>query len=80
MTRNLQAQFAQMLHRAPDLGTRGAQLFGNARAADDHRRVGAEQPHDAAQARVGRTIRRRVGAGWRTPGDRTIMREPEEIG
>src|SRR5664280_433193 len=30
MTRNLQTQLAQMLHRAPHLGAGGAQLLGNA--------------------------------------------------
>src|ERR1017187_8746150 len=75
MTRELQAHLAQMLHRAPHLGAGGAQLFGNAGAADDDRRVVAQQAHNAAQARVGRTVGRDVGAGWRGSGDRTIMRD-----
>lgn len=80
MTRNLEAQLAQMLHRAPHLGASGAQLFGNAGAADDHGGVVAKQAHNTAQARVGRTVGRQVGAGWRGSGDTTIMREPGEIG
>jgi hypothetical protein len=80
MTRDLQAQLAQMLHRAPHFGAGGAQLFGNARAADDDGRVVAEQAHNAAQARVGRTVGQDAVAGWRGSGDRKIMREPEEIG
>ena len=53
MAGDLYAQFAQMLHRAPDLGARSAQLLGDALAADDDGRVVAEQAHDAAEARVG---------------------------
>ncbi len=80
MTGDLHAQFAKMLHRAPHLGARRAQLLGNARAADDDGGVVAQQAHNAAQARVGRTVGRSVGASWRGSGDRTIMREWGEIG
>ena len=76
----MQAQLAQMLNGAPHLGAGGAQLLGNACAADDHGRVVAEQAHNAAQARVGRTVGRVVGADWCVSHDRMIMRELGEIG
>ena len=52
------SQLAQVLHRPPNFRTRRAQLFRNARAADDQRRIVAQQPDDAPQARVGKTFRR----------------------
>ena len=79
MSGDLETQLAQMLHRAPHFGAAGAQLLGDARAADDHGRVVAQQAHDAAQARVGGAVGRSIGAGWRGAGDRTIMRERGEI-
>ncbi len=56
MARNLNAQLAQMLDGAPHFRPRRAQLFGDARAADDQRRVLAQQANDVAQARVGESL------------------------
>ena len=77
MTSDLETQLAQMLHRAPHFGAGSAQLLGDARAADDHRCVVAQQAHNATQARVGGTVGRDIGADWRGSDDRTIMRERE---
>jgi hypothetical protein len=77
MAGNLYTQLAKVLHRAPDLRARCAELFGDALAADDDGRVVAQQTHDAAETRVGRAI---IGAGWRDAGDRKIMREAAENG
>ena len=55
MPGNLQTQLAEMLYRTPYLGAAGAQLFGNARTADDYRCVIAQQTNNAAQAGVRRT-------------------------
>jgi hypothetical protein len=41
------SQLAQLLHRAPDFRTRRAQLLCDARAADDQRRIVAQQPNNA---------------------------------
>ena len=54
MSGDANAQLAQVLYRAPHLGARRAQLFGNAGAADDKRRVVAQQANDVAEAGVSR--------------------------
>jgi len=69
-----------MLHRAPHLGTRGAQVFGNASPADDHGSVVAQQAHDAAETRVSGVVAVRVNTSWWNSRDKTIMRESGEIG
>ena len=79
MTSDLETQLAQMLHRAPHLGAGGAQLLGDACAADDHRCVVAQQAHNATQTCVGRTVGRNIIADWSSSDDRTIMRERAEI-
>ena len=45
-------QFPQVLHRAPHFGARGTQLLGDAGAADDQRRIVAQQPNDMAKPGV----------------------------
>ena len=72
---DLHAQLAQILHRAPDLGARRAQLVGDARAADDDGSVVAQQPNDAAKPSVGRAFGLGVNASWRNARDRKIMRD-----
>ncbi len=75
MAGDLHAQLAQILHRAPNLGARCAQLVGNARAADDHGSVVAQQTNDAAKPSVSRAFGLGVNASWRNACDRKIMRE-----
>ena len=77
MSGDLHAEFAQMLHRPPDFGAAGAQFLGDARAADDHRGVVAQQANNAAQARIGGAVRLDIHAGWRCAGDNKIMRDRE---
>ena len=58
-------QFAQVLYGAPDFGARGTQFFGDASAADDQRRVVAEQANDVAEAGVGQAFGKSgIGASW----------------
>jgi len=80
MAGNLHAEVTQVLDSAPDFRARGAKLFRDARAADDDRGVIAQQADDATQARIRRAVGARVNAGWRSAGDKTIMREGEENG
>ena len=65
VSRDLQAKFAQMLHRTPHFGAAGTQFLGDAGSADDHGSVVAQQANDAPQARVGGTVRLDIHAGWR---------------
>ena len=58
MSGDLNAQLAEMLYGAPHFGPRGAQFLGDARAADDQRRVVAQQANDTAEAGVGQALRR----------------------
>ena len=65
MSRDLQAKLAQVLHRTPHFGAAGAQFLGDAGSTDDHGCVVAQQAHDAAETRVGGTVRLDIHAGWR---------------
>jgi hypothetical protein len=73
MAGDLHSEIAKLLHGAPDFRTRGAELFGDALAADDDSGIVAQQANDAAEARVGGAVAR--GASWVGAGDKTIMRE-----
>ena len=58
-------QFAEVLNGAPHFGAGGSQFLGDASAADDKRRVVAEQANDVAEAGVGQPFRQSsVGASW----------------
>src|SRR5271165_3138589 len=79
MSCDLQAKLAQMLHRPPHFGATGAQFLGDARSADDHGCVVAQQAHNAAQAHVGGTVWLDIQADWHCSGDKKIMREESGI-
>jgi len=53
MAGDLHSEIAQLLHRSPDFGARGAELFGNALATDDDCGVVTQQANNAAEAGVG---------------------------
>ena len=75
---NLHAQIAKVLHRPPNFGARCAKFFRDARAADDHGRVVAQQADDAAEPSVGGVIAIGIDASWGNACDTTIMREARE--
>lgn len=59
------AQFTQVLNGAPHFRASGAQFLGDASAADDKRRVVAQQANDVAEASIRQAFRKcSVGAGW----------------
>ena len=56
MSGNVNAQFAQVLDGAPDLGPRGTQFLGNAGSTDDKSRIVAQEANDAAEASVSEAL------------------------
>jgi len=80
MSRDLQAELPQMLHRTPYFGAAGPQFLRNARSTDDHGGVVAQQANDAPEAGVGGAVRLDIHASWRCAGDKKIMREGEGFG
>ena len=75
MSHDLHSQLPQMLNGAPNLRARRAQLLGNAGAADDQRRILAQEANNVTKTRVGQALRRRsIYASWTSACDTRIMR------
>jgi len=80
MSHDTDAEFTQMLHRAPHFGAGGPELLRNSRSAHDQRRVIAQQTNDMAEPVVSNSFRRPfVDASWCWACDRRIMRDLRKL-